>query len=98
MGIEIVNNYKVLVNNIGRLIEISGYRNDYVARKIGLTPANFAAKKKRASLSTDEIGEILKVIENEDVEDYLMLEIMRSREGEETIGHEEFLEEVAKWK
>ncbi len=98
MGIEIVNNYKVLANNIGRLIEVSGYRNDYIAKKIGLTPVNFATKKKRGSLSVDEIEKILKVIENEDVEDYLMLEIMRSREGEETISHEEFLKEVGKWK
>jgi len=92
MGIEIVNNYKVLANNIGRLIEVSGYRNDYIARKIGLTPVNFATKKKRGSLSVDEIEKILKVIDNEDVEDYLMLEIMRQESGsdEQNISYDEF--------
>jgi len=44
---KIALNYQVLVNNMGQLIEISGYRNDYLSQKIGLKPANFSLKKQK---------------------------------------------------
>ncbi len=30
---NLAKNYQLLVNNMGRLIEISGYRNDYLSQK-----------------------------------------------------------------
>ncbi|GLU53923.1 hypothetical protein [Dyadobacter frigoris] len=97
MATEIVNSYKNLVNNIGQLIEVSGYRNDYIAQKIGLTPVNFATKKKRGTLSVTEIEQIISIIENEDVEDYIMIEIMKSRKDEPTISLEQLEKEMG-WK
>ena len=46
---KIALNYQVLVNNIGQLIEISGYRNDYLSQKIALKPANFSLKKQKGN-------------------------------------------------
>ena len=46
---KIVLNYQMLVNNLGQLIEISGFRNDYLSQKIGLKPANFSVKKQKAN-------------------------------------------------
>lgn len=97
MATEIVNSYKNLINNIGQLIEVSGYRNDYIAQKIGLTPVNFATKKKRGTLSVDEVEQIISIIENEDVEDYIMIEIMKSRKDEPTISLEQLEKEMG-WK
>lgn len=94
MATEIVSNYKAIVNNIGQLIDVSGYRNDYIAQKIGLTPVNFATKKKRGTLSVDEIANILNIIENEDVDNFIMLEIMRSRKNEPSITLEELEKEM----
>lgn len=94
MATEIVTNYKNLLSNIGRLIEVSGYRNDYIAQKIGLTPVNFATKKKRGTLSVDEVEQIISIIENEDVENYIMLEIMRSRQDESSISLEQLEKEM----
>ncbi|MEA5140492.1 hypothetical protein [Arcicella rigui] len=89
MAIEIVDNYKSLVANIGQLIEVSGYRNDYIAHKIGISPTTFSVKKGRGSFSLDDIEKIIKVIENEDVENYLMLEIMKSRKDDENVPYSE---------
>lgn len=94
MATEIVTNYKNLLSNIGRLIEVSGYRNDYIAQKIGLTPVNFATKKKRGTLSVDEVEQIISIIENEDVENYIMLEIMRSRQDESSMSLEQLEKEM----
>jgi len=94
---EIINKYENLVDNIGKLIEVSGYRNDYIAKKIGLTNVNFSAKKNRKSFSMEEIKQIVAIIDNEDVEDYLMINEMDSRKEDETITHDELYKQMG-WK
>ena len=94
---EIINKYENLVDNIGKLIEVSGYRNDYIAKKIGLTNVNFSAKKNRKSFSMEEIKQIVAIINNEDVEDYLMINEMDSRKEDETITHDELYKQMG-WK
>lgn len=97
MVTEIVNNYEELLNNISQLIEVSGYRNDYIARKIGMTPVNFSAKKSRKSFTIAEMKRIVEVIDNEDVTDYLMVQEMEARKDDETLSHDDFYQQMG-WK
>ena len=97
MQIQAVIQYKNLLSHISDIIEISGYRNDYIAKKLGLKPQNFSVKKQRASWSPDEVEKLLAVVDNEDVEDYLLLEHMRSIKDEETITLDEFKKQMG-WK
>lgn len=98
METQIVASYKRLLNSVPEIIEVSGYRNDYIAKKLGLKPQNFSAKKQRGSWSPDELEKLLEVVQNEDVENYLMLEHMRSSKDDETISYDEYKEIVNKWK
>ena len=90
MTAEIISDYKNIAANIGQLISISGYKNDYIAKKIGLQPQTFSVKKGRKSFTVDEIEKIMKVIDNEEVEEYIMLEVLRSRKNAENLSGEEF--------
>ncbi|MES2702700.1 MAG: hypothetical protein V4649_08685 [Bacteroidota bacterium] len=83
---------------IPQLIDVSGYRSDYLSKKMGITPATFSAKKQRGNWSADDVIKLMSIIENEDVEDYLMLELLRASKTEETISADEFRKEVKKWK
>jgi hypothetical protein len=94
---EIVNNYEQLVMNIGKLIEVSGYRNDYIARKLGLTNVNFSAKKNRKTFTLEEVKKIVNIINNEDVNEYLMLREMEARKTDENMSHDELYKEMG-WK
>ncbi len=73
---EIVQNYKNLRQNIGFLIQKSGYKNVYLAEKLGIPATNFSVKKKRGSWSVDEIEKIVAIIDNEELEDFLMVKLM----------------------
>lgn len=97
MVTEIVNDYEELLSNIGQIIEVSGYRNDYIARKIGMTPVNFSAKKSRKSFTVAEMKRIVEVIDNEDVTDYLMVQEMDARKDDETLSHDDFYQHMG-WK
>ena len=95
--LSIVTNYKMLLSSISELIDVSGYKNEYLAKKLEMRPANFSAKKQRASWTPDEVEKILTYAMNEDVEDYLLLKEMESREGEETMTYAELKKEMG-WK
>lgn len=90
MEVQIVSAYKRLLANISQLIDISGYRQDYIANKMDLKPQNFSTKKQHAKWSMNEIEKLLTIIHNEEVENFLMLEEMRNRKDDETISYNEY--------
>jgi proline dehydrogenase len=98
MAIEIVEQYRRLINIIPEIIEASGFRNDFIAKKLGMKPQNFSVKKQRGNWSVDEVEKLLNVVDNEDVEEFIMMEIMKSRENDETISYDEYKAEIATWK
>ncbi len=91
---DIVSNYRTLVQSMGELIQVSGYRSDFLAKKIGMKPANFSQKKQRGNWSVDEVEKLMQVIENEETENYLMLQLMRAAKNDETVTYAEFVKEM----
>ena len=98
METQIVASYKRLLNSVPDIIDVSGYRNDYIAKKLGLKAQNFSAKKQRGNWTPDELEKLLTVVDNEDVENYLLLEHMRMMKDEETISYDEYKKLISKWK
>lgn len=98
MLIKIVENYQLIVDNIGRLIEISGYRNDYLSQKIGLKPANFSLKKQKGNWSSEEIMKLLSIIENKEIQEYMEdLRMKESMRKGKFIASDEFEKQMG-WK
>src|SRR5665647_1406751 len=97
--LTLFDEYNAITNNISTILNASGYKNDYVAKKIRLTAQNFAVKKQRGTWNVDEIKKIVEVITepNEDAMDGLVLEIMRSRKDDETVPLSELKKEFG-WK
>ena len=93
---QIVINYQMLVNNMGQLIEISGFRNDYLSNKIGLKPANFSVKKQKGNWTTTEVLKLLSIIKNKEVEDYIDIVKMKEIKKGKFISSDEF-EKRMKW-
>ena len=76
---KIVENYQLIVNNLGKLIDISGYRNDFLSQKIGLKPANFSLKKQKGNWSSEEVMKLITIIENKEIQEYI--EDLRMKES-----------------
>ena len=68
--IEILENYKILKESLGDLIKKSGYRNDYLASKIGMGATYFSIKKKKANWSDVEVEKLIRIINSEEAADY----------------------------
>ena len=76
---------------------MSGYRNDFIAKKLGITNVNFSVKKNRKTFSIEEVKKIVSIINNEEVEDYLMISEMDARKDDETISHDDLYKRMG-WK
>ena len=87
---EIAKNYKLLLHILPEIIEISGYRSDYLSKKLNMNPTTFSVKKRRGSWSVDEVITLLSIVNNEVVEEYLMLQLMRDAKNDEPIAGKEF--------
>lgn len=95
MYTHLANQYSELVSQIGKLIDISGYRNDYLAKKIGMKSANFSIKKQRGNWNIQEVQKLVPVLErSEDVEDYLFIQAMEATKNDELVPIEEIKKEV----
>ncbi len=97
MVLNIIHHYQIILQNIENFIDISGYRNDFIAKKMKLKPANFSAKKYRSSWTPDEVKQLLTIIDNEEIENYMMLQIMRDMKKEKTVHLKEFKKAMG-WK
>lgn len=94
---EIIESSKLLKQNLGSLIKKSGYRNDFIADKIGMAPAYFSVKKQRGNWTDEEVEKILSIIESEELEDYFLGQVMNSMKDEEMITLDELKNEMS-WK
>ncbi|MCE7064271.1 hypothetical protein [Dyadobacter sp. CY326] len=80
--LEIIENYMQLKKNMGALINKSGYKNAFLAEQMGMAAPTFSVKKQRGNWTEHEMKQILAIIENEKLEDYFFLEILRAKPNE----------------
>lgn len=91
--VETIEQYQIIKQSIPELLDVSGYRNDYVAKKIGMTPSYFSVKKQRGNWSDEDLMKILQVLttKNNEVEDYLDIAMMKKKMAEgKFISSDEF--------
>ena len=96
--ISVIEQYILVKEHLTEVIQASGYRNDYIAKKIGMRPSLFSVKKQRGSWSDKELEAVLRIIENEDAEDYILKLLMEHYENDETISWNELKSEMKEWK
>ncbi len=96
MQINIVSDYKNLLGWLSDIIEVSGYRHDFIAKKLGMKPQNFSLKKQRGNWTVDEVEKLMNVVANNDVEDFLDEQLHQARLTDQSISSDEF-EKAMKW-
>ena len=95
---EIIGEYLLLKKNISVLIDKSGYKNVFIAEKIGLLPNHFSVKKQRNSWTDQEIDKILNIIENEELEDYYFGLLMDNTNKGDTLSLAQLKSNMKAWK
>lgn len=81
--LNIIESYIELKKNMAALINKSGYKNAYLAEQMGIPATSFSMKKQRGNWNEVEMCKIMAIIENEKLEDYFLLELMREQKNEQ---------------
>ncbi len=97
--ITVLAQYRQIKKSIPALIEKSGYRNHFIAKKIGMEPSYFSAKKRRSTWSDDDVERIVVFLtsHNNDIENYIDSLLVQKCFPGDIITAEEF-EKQAGWK
>jgi len=96
--ISAIEQYTIVKTHLADVIQVSGYRNDYISKKIGMRPALFSVKKQRCSWNDKEVEAVLNIIDNEDTEDYILGLVMQRHENDETVTWDSLKNEMKEWK
>jgi hypothetical protein len=80
--LQIVLKYQKLINNLEKLIELSGLEDNYLAQKIGLKQAAFLLKKQKAKWTISELLILIPIIENkQEADDSDILKMRKIKKG-----------------
>jgi hypothetical protein len=89
--LAVIENYNILRKTLPRLLDMSGYRMDYVAEKLGLSKNYFYAKKSKNKFSDEEFEKIIAFIWRDEFRDILDEELVKQRmEQGKTLTSTEF--------
>ena len=93
---EFVYGYRQIVDNIGGIIKETGYRSNYVAKKLRIPVSTFYLKKRTKTFTLDEISQIIGMLDDEEqIENEYLLELAKSQmiddEDDETISGDDII-------
>ena len=80
--VAVIENYNLLKSSLPKLLDLSGYRMDYVAEKIGLSKNYFYAKKSKNNFSHEEFEKIIAFIWRDEFQDVVDEELLNRKMGQ----------------
>ena len=93
--LEVLGDYLEVENNIGAIIESTGYKNEYIAKKLAMPISTYYTKRRTKSFTAKDVYKIVKMLEDtEEMYNAAELELMESRINGEVISGEEFIKRL----
>lgn len=88
--IEVIKQYQNLKEHFGEILEMSGYRLDYLAQEIGLKKESMYVKKQRKSFTDVEMEKLLNIVWTDRLEENILVKNMiQVKENDKLITEQE---------
>lgn len=81
---ETIKNYKFLAKNVDKIIEVSGFRKDYIMKELQMDRTSFYKKRKEAKFTVDEMERLFEIINVDRLEDKILAQLSEDAEKEGT--------------
>ena len=82
--LAVIENYNLLKKSLPRLLDLSGYRMDYLAERLGLSKNYFYTKKSKNTFSNEEFEQLIAFIWRDEFQDFLDEELLKLKMHEGT--------------
>jgi predicted transcriptional regulator len=90
--LEVLGEYHEIEKNISDIIEASGYKTQYIAKKLRMPLSTFYFKRKTKSFTSKEVLQIVRLLDDDSNEDNtFLLETARERRSDEKTSAADFL-------
>jgi len=87
---NVISDYTLLVDNIGGIIRETGYKTNFIAKKLQLPKTTFYHKKRTKTFTLDEITQIVGMLDNDEaLENEYLINLAESRLDEDAIPVED---------
>ncbi|MDR3132414.1 MAG: hypothetical protein LBU42_00110 [Prevotellaceae bacterium] len=63
--VQTINDYAAIMDAVPDIIKKSGYRVDYIAKKLQIPKSTFYAKRKKKAFAIDDMLKIAQLVKNE---------------------------------
>ncbi|MBK6816898.1 MAG: hypothetical protein IPG82_15920 [Saprospiraceae bacterium] len=78
----IVQDFITFKASFPRLLDVSGYKMDFLAKRLGMSPTSFSNKKKRNSFTPQEMQALLDIVWNDYLETISLGNAMQTGQAE----------------
>ena len=76
---NIIDSYSVIANNIDGIIEETGYRSVFIAKKLRMPKTTFYHKKRTKTFTFEEVAQIVGMLDDDEaMENSYLLELAKS--------------------
>jgi len=89
MILDIVNQYRILSQNIDPIIKMSGLKIGHLQKEMGMDNVTFYTRRRYGKFSIDELERLLKIIDVEKLEDKILMEMSLEAEASGRISEDE---------
>ncbi len=89
--VDLLEEYIQVEKKIGDIILSTGYKNDFIAKKLKLPISTYYTKKRKKSFTTHEVFQIVRLLDDEYANAY-ELELAKSRADDEDVSVDEYLD------
>jgi hypothetical protein len=82
---EIISDYVEIVGQVDSIIKQTGYKGNFIAKKMGLPTSTFYQKKRKKSFTYQEMQQLIALMDDDDneaLEDKYFMKYFEERENE----------------
>ena len=95
--VDLLEEYIQVEKKIGDIIKSTGYKNDFIAKKLKLPISTYYTKKRTKSFTAKEVFQIVRMLDDDDADDNAaLLELAKSRMDDDEISADEFISYLRK--
>jgi len=92
--LEVLGDYLEVEKNIGAIIASTGYKNEFIAKKLNMPISTYYAKRRTKSFAAKDVFKIVKMLEDDETCNTAEIELMNSRRNDEVISSSEFKDKL----
>ena len=89
---EVLGDYLEVEKNIGAIIALTGYKNEYIAKKLNMPISTYYSKRRAKTFAAKDVFKIVEMLEDDEMYNSTELELAQSRKNDEDMSFEDFEE------